>query len=117
MAFIDVIKEKAKADKKTIVLPESMDRRTFEAAEKILKEDLANLIIIGTPEEVEANSKGLDISGATIINPFTYEKTQEYVDLFVELRKKKGLTPEEAKEIMLKDYAYYGCPDDQERRC
>ena len=109
MAFIDVIKEKAKADKKTIVLPESMDRRTFEAAEKILKEDLANLIIIGTPEEVEANSKGLDISGATIINPFTYEKTQEYVDLFVELRKKKGLTPEEAKEIMLKDYAYYGC--------
>ena len=86
-----------------------MDRRTFEAAEKILKEDLANLIIIGTPEEVEANSKGLDISGATIINPFTYEKTQEYVDLFVELRKKKGLTPEEAKEIMLKDYAYYGC--------
>ena len=109
MALIDVIKEKAKADKKTIVLPESMDRRTFEAAEKILKEDLANLIIIGTPEEVEANSKGLDISGATIINPFTYEKTQEYVDLFVELRKKKGLTPEEAKEIMLKDYAYYGC--------
>ncbi|WP_432627494.1 phosphate acetyltransferase [Brotaphodocola sp.] len=109
MAFIDVIKEKAKADKKTIVLPESMDRRTFEAAEKILKEGLANLIIIGTPEEVEANSKGLDISGATIINPFTYEKTQEYVDLFVELRKKKGLTPEEAKEIMLKDYAYYGC--------
>ena len=109
MAFIDVIKEKAKADKKTIVLPESMDRRTFEAAEKLLKEDLANLIIIGTPEEVEANSKGLDISGATIINPFTYEKTQEYVDLFVELRKKKGLTPEEAKEIMLKDYAYYGC--------
>ena len=109
MAFIDVIKEKAKADKKTIVLPESMDRRTSEAAEKILKEDLANLIIIGTPEEVEANSKGLDISGATIINPFTYEKTQEYVDLFVELRKKKGLTPEEAKEIMLKDYAYYGC--------
>ena len=103
MAFIDVIKEKAKADKKTIVLPESMDRRTFEAAEKILKEDLANLIIIGTPEEVEANSKGLDISGATIINPFTYEKTQEYVDLFVELRKKKGLTPEEAKEIMIKD--------------
>ena len=109
MAFIDVIKEKAKADKKTIVLPESMDKRTFEAAEKLLKEDLANLIIIGTPEEVEANSKGLDISGATIINPFTYEKTQEYVDLFVELRKKKGLTPEEAKEIMLKDYAYYGC--------
>ena len=48
MAVIDIIKEKAKADKKTIVLPESMDRRTWEAAEKILKEGLANLIIIGT---------------------------------------------------------------------
>ena len=62
MAFLDRIKERAKADKKTIVLPESMDRRTWEAAEKVLKEDIANIIIIGTPEEVEANSKGLDIS-------------------------------------------------------
>jgi len=52
MAVIDIIKEKAKADKKTIVLPESMDRRTWEAAEKILKEGLANLIIIGTPEDI-----------------------------------------------------------------
>ena len=75
MAFIDVIKERAKADKKTIVLPESMDRRTFEAAAEILKEGLANLVIIGTPEEVAANSEGLDISGATIVNPDTYEKT------------------------------------------
>ena len=49
MAFIDTIKAKAKADKKTIVLPESMDKRTFEAAEKILKEGIANLVIIGTP--------------------------------------------------------------------
>ena len=48
MAFIDKIKERAKADKKTIVLPESMDKRTYEAAEKILKEGIANLIIIGT---------------------------------------------------------------------
>lgn len=109
MGFIDVIKERAKSDKKTIVLPESMDRRTFEAAETILKEDIADLIIIGTPEEVEANSKGLDISKATVINPFTYEKTQEYIDLFVELRKAKGMTPEEAREIILNDYAYYGC--------
>lgn len=109
MGFIDVIKAKAKADKKTIVLPESMDRRTFEAADKILKEDLANLIIIGTPEQVAANSEGLDISKATIVNPFTYEKTEEYANLFVELRKSKGLTYEQAKETMLNDYAYYGC--------
>ena len=109
MAFIDVIKERAKADKKTIVLPESMDSRTFEAAAQILKEELADLIIIGTPEEVAKNSEGLDISGATVINPFTYEKTQDYIDLFVELRKSKGMTPEKAKETILSDYAYYGC--------
>lgn len=108
-AFLDRIKERAKADKKTIVLPESMDRRTFEAAATVLKEDLANIIIIGTPEEVEANSKGLDISKATIIDPFTYEKTEEYLNLFVELRKSKGLTYEEAKKTALGDYMYYAC--------
>ncbi len=109
MAFIDTIKAKAKSDKKTIILPESMDRRTFEAAEQILAEDFANLIIIGTPEEVAENSKGLNISGATIIDPHTYEKTQEYIDLFVELRKAKGMTPEKARETIFNDYCYYGC--------
>lgn len=108
MAFIDTIKAKAKSDKKTIVLPESMDRRTFEAAAQILAEDFANLIIIGTPEEVAENSKGLDISGATIIDPHTYEKTQEYIDLFVELRKAKGMTPEKARETLLNDYLTFG---------
>ena len=109
MGFIDLVKARARADKKTIVLPESMDRRTWEAAETILKEDIANLIIIGTPEDIADHSKGLDVSGATVINPQTYEKTQEYIDLFVELRKSKGMTPEKAKEIIMSDYAYYGC--------
>ncbi len=107
--FLERIKERAKADKKTVVLPESMDRRTFEAAEKILKENIANLVIIGTPEEIEENSKGLDISGATIVNPYTYEKTEEYINMFVELRKAKGLTYEEAKKQALGDYMYYAC--------
>ena len=109
MGFIDEIKAKAKADKKTIILPESMDTRTWEAAEKILKEGLANLIILGSPEEVEKYGKGYDVTGATIIDPATYEKTEEYLDLFVELRKKKGLTKEEARKQALSDYAYYGC--------
>ena len=69
MAFIDEIKKKARAVKKTIVLPESMDRRTWEAVETVLKEDIANVVVLGTPEEVEANSKGLEVSGATVINP------------------------------------------------
>ncbi|MBQ8740093.1 MAG: phosphate acetyltransferase, partial [Clostridia bacterium] len=50
--FLDTIKERARQDKKTVILPESMDARTFEAAEKILKEGIANIIIIGTPEEI-----------------------------------------------------------------
>ena len=107
--FLDTIKERAKKDKKTIVLPESMDARIYEAAEKVLKEDFANIIIIGTPEEVEKYSKGYDISGATIIDPYTYEKTEEYLNLFVELRKSKGLTYEEAKATALGDYMYYAC--------
>ncbi len=109
MSFLDKIKERARADKKTIILPESMDARIYEAAEKILKEDLANIIIIGTPEEVAENSKGYDITGATVIDPFTYEKTEEYLNLFVELRKSKGLTYEEAKKTALGDYMYYAC--------
>ncbi len=107
--FLDTIKERARKDKKTIVLPESMDQRTFEAAEKILKEDIANLIIIGTPEEVEKYGKGYNIEGATVIDPYTYEKTDEYLNLFVELRKAKGLTYEEAKATALGDYMYYAC--------
>ncbi len=107
--FLDTIKERARSNKKTIVLPESMDARTFEAAEKILKEDIANLIIIGTPEEIEKYGKGFDISGATVIDPYTYEKTEEYLNLFVELRKSKGLTYEEAKATALGDYMYYAC--------
>lgn len=108
-SFIEKIKERAKQDKKTIVLPESMDRRTFEAAAQVLKEDIANLIIIGTEEEIAKNSEGLDISKAKVINPFTYEKTEDYLNLFVELRKNKGLTYEDAKKTALGDYMYYAC--------
>ncbi len=109
MGVMEKIKARAKADKKTIILPESMDNRTFKAAEAVLKEGLANIIIIGTPEQIEANRGDCDITGATIIDPNTYEKTQAYEDLFVELRKSKGLTHEEARKTMLSDYAYYGC--------
>ena len=104
MGFIDTIKAKAKAEKKTIVLPESMDTRTWAAAEQILKEGIANLIILASPEEVEKYGKGFDVTGATIIDPATYEKTQQYIDLFVELRKKKGLTEEEAEEEILRGF-------------
>ena len=107
--FLDRVKERAKLNKKTIVLPESMDRRTFQAAEAALKEGIADLIIIGSPEEVAKNSEGLDITGATIVDPKTNHKTAEYIDTLVELRKSKGMTREQAEELLLNEYMYYAC--------
>lgn len=109
MNFIDTIKERAKKYKKRIVLPESMDKRTMEAADKALKEKIADIIIIGTPEEIEENSKGFDISDATIIDPNTSELTEELINELVEIRKNKGLTYEDAKNLLLTDYMYYAC--------
>lgn len=109
MSFLERIKERAKEDVKTIVLPESMDRRTLEAADKILREGIANLIIIGTDEEISKNSEGLDISKATIINPNTSELTEELTNKLYELRKEKGMTLEEAKRLLLEDYMYFAC--------
>ncbi len=109
MGFIDDIKAKAKTDKKTIVLPESMDSRTYEAAEKILKEGIANIVLIGTPEEIAKNGAGYDLTGAVVVDPFNDPNKQKYIDKFVELRAKKGVTPEAAKEQMEKDYMYYAC--------
>jgi len=109
MAFIDSIKERAKADVKTICLPEGMDVRTYEAAANVLKEGVANLIILADDEEFAANSKGFDVSKATIINPKTSDKLQSYIDGLVELRKAKGMTPEQAKELLTTDYMYFAC--------
>ena len=109
MNFIDSIKLRAKKDKKRIVLPESMDKRTMEAADKALKEDIADIIIIGTPEEINENSKGFDISKATIIDPNTADITEELINELVEIRKNKGLTYDDAKKLLLTDYMYYAC--------
>ena len=109
MNFIESIKERAKEDIKTIVLPESMDRRVMEAASKVLEQGIANIIIVGTPEEIEENSNGLDLSKATIINPYTSELTENLILKLVELRKNKGMTYEMAKKFLLEDYMYYAC--------
>ena len=109
MSFIETIKDRAKKDIKTIVLPESMDSRVMEAASKILKEGIANIIIIGTPKEIEFSSNGLDISKAIIIDPYTSPLTEELILKLVELRKNKGMTYDEAKKLLLEDYMYYAC--------
>ena len=98
MAFIDILKAKAKANKKTIVLPETEDRRTYEAAAQILAEGFANIVLVGSEEAVKKGSEGLDISGAIIVDPATSDRTQAYIDKLVELRSKKGMTPEQASK-------------------
>lgn len=108
MGFIDEIKAKARENKKVIVLPESEDARTYEAAEAVLREGTANLVIIGSEEEVAKNGAGFDISDAIIIDPATSEKTEGYVNKLVELRQAKGMTEEEARKILLSSYTYFG---------
>ena len=98
--FLNRMKAAAKADKKTIVLPEGEDPRTIEAAKKIVAEDLANIVILGDPETI-------DVPGATVVNPRTAEQHDAYAAKFAELRAKKGVTLPEAMEQM-NDATYFG---------
>ena len=98
--FLARMKSAAKADKKTIVLPEGEDPRTIEAAKKIVEEGLANLVVLGNPDEIQ-------IDGVTVIDPRTAEKKQAYAEKFAELRAKKGVTLPEALEQM-NDATYFG---------
>ena len=98
--FLNRMKAAAKADKKTIVLPEGEDPRTIEAAKKIVAEDLTNIVILGDPETI-------DVPGATVVNPRTAEQHDAYAAKFAELRAKKGVTLPEAMEQM-NDATYFG---------
>ncbi len=109
MSFIENIKERARKANKTIVLPEGMTSRTWVAADKILRENIADLIILATPEMVDEYSQRIDVSKATIIDPNTSPDLPRYIDAFVELRKSKGMTPEEAKRLLTSDFMYYAC--------
>ena len=99
---MDLIKEivsRAQANKQRIVLPEGTEERTLKAANQILTDEVADLILLGNPSEIEEAAKkwGLgNISKATIIDPATSPKKEEYAQLLFELRKKKGMTIEEA---------------------
>lgn len=97
-SFIDTLIDRAKADKKTIVLPEGNDERILEAAQEALAQGIANIIILGDADEIAA--KGYNLEGATIIDPATSDKQEEFAELLYELRKAKGITPEEAKELV-----------------
>jgi len=109
MSFIEDVKQRAKQDIKTILLPESNDIRVVKAASMVLKEGFANIILVGDKEETLklAQDNGLDISKAKIIDPKSSDKFDEYANTFYELRKAKGMTLDKAKEMM-KDSVYFG---------
>jgi phosphate acetyltransferase len=108
MNFLETIKARAKSDKKTIVLPESTERRTLEATHVILKEDIANIILIGNKDEIISKADGLDISKATFVDPNTFEKMDSLIGSFVEIRSSKGMITEEAIKILKNDPLYLG---------
>ena len=111
MSLIENIIARAKANKQRIVLPESLEERTLTAADKSLADDIADIILIGNKDEIFALADKLglqNIDKATIIDPVTSEKTEEYAQLLFQLRQKKGMTIEKAREQVL-DPLYFGC--------
>ena len=111
MELIEQLIARAKADKQRIVLPEGTEERTLKAANQILTDGVADLIILGNVDEIleKAQEWGLgNISKATLIDPATSEKREEYAQLLCELRKKKGMTIEQARQTVL-DPLYFGC--------
>ena len=98
--FLNRMKSAAKADLKTIVLPEGEDPRTIVAATKIIEEGLAKLVILGNPDDI-------NVPGATVIDPRNAEKHEEYAQKFAELRAKKGVTIEQARAQVM-DATYFG---------
>ena len=109
MNFIEKIKERAKSDIKTIVLPEAEDIRTLKATEVALKEKYANIILVGNKEKILniAKNNNINIENAKIVEPESSENYQKYANLLYELRKHKGMTIEQAKELVL-DPVYFG---------
>jgi phosphate acetyltransferase len=106
MGFIDNIKRQAKANVKTIVLPEAFEGRTLKAAAQILKEGLAKIVLIGNREEIAGKAEGLDLSGATFIDPADYAGINDLAVKLADLRKAKGMTEEEALKLLTEKPLY-----------
>lgn len=111
MGLIENIKEKAKLKLRTIVLPEAEDERVLKAAEQVLNEKTANIILIGNAETIKADAAkcGANIEGATIVDPKKFENINTYIDELVELRKTKNLSKADATELMLNEPRFFGC--------
>lgn len=103
--FLNTMIARAQADKKTIVLPEGNDERVVEAARKVVDQGIADVIVIGNPDDIAA--KGIDIEGLRIIDNVNDPLRKELAEGLFELRKAKGMTPEEADSLM-DDVMYFG---------
>ena len=111
MDLLQQIVARAKSNKQRIVLPEATEERTLKAADQVLADDIADIILIGNPEEINNLAAGWglqNIGKATIIDPLNTPKSEEYAALLAELRKKKGMTIEQARELV-KNPLYLGC--------
>jgi phosphate acetyltransferase len=110
MELLDRIKENAKKQNKRIVLPEGYEERTIKAADIVIGEKIAQIILIGDPEEIKSHAEKLglrNISKATVVNPKSHTKKDHYIDMMVEIRKSKGMTREEASKL-IEDPLYLG---------
>lgn len=110
MSVIDKIKAKAKQNVKHIVLAEGSEPRTVQAARRIVDQGIASVTLLGAQTEIEqvAAQTGTGLTGITLIDPKTSAKTDAYISLLVELRKAKGMTPEQARELVTGDTLYFG---------
>lgn len=112
MNLLEQIVARAKANKQRIVLPEAEEERTLKAADKVLADDIAELILIGNPDNIKklAAEWGLkNIEKATIVDPMNNPRSEEYAEKLAELRKKKGMTVDQARELVTKNNLYLGC--------
>lgn len=103
MKFLEQLKQKAKSNKKRIVLPEGYEERTLKAANIILEEGFCDVILIGNPDDIRQKAIQFSLKNlhlAQVVDPQTYEKIDAYADLMVEMRKSKGMTKDQALKLM-----------------
>ncbi|MFY9177050.1 MAG: phosphate acetyltransferase [Caldicoprobacterales bacterium] len=108
MSIMNKILDKAKASKKTIILPESDDMRMLEASQRIVSQGIADIILLGDEKAIKEKAGDIDLSGVSFVNPLESDKAETYANELVELRKHKGMTKEKAEET-IKDPLYFGC--------
>lgn len=106
--FLDELYERASKKNKTIALAEGFDKRAVKAAELLTKRGICKVVLIGNPDEIAKKNPEIDLTGVTVVNPATCDKTEEYANLLYELRKAKGMTPEQAKELTLNNEMFFG---------